>query len=148
MANVLNCGIVVSGFELLSYANFQTNTLRKGINYFKPQLWVLQYYNCSSTRKDLVLNNPRRLICHWTKKPKPNYLSIISFPSFFFFLFFSLLFLLSRDLTETSTQYKHRIRYRKIFMCCVVMATPPSQLLLEIQQTRTDSSFCFKPVAY
>ena len=29
-----------------------------------PELWVLSYHYCSSTRLKLALNNPRRLICH------------------------------------------------------------------------------------
>ena len=33
------------------------------------ELWVRWNHNCSSTRMALVLDNPWRLICHWTKKP-------------------------------------------------------------------------------
>ena len=71
VANVLDCDIVISEFEfqLSYYAHFWTNISPH------PQLWD-KYYHYSSTRMSLTLNYPRRLICHWTKKPnqtKPNW---------------------------------------------------------------------------
>ena len=42
MANVIDGNIVVSEFELLLnyYVHFQINTLKKGIDFLIPQLWV------------------------------------------------------------------------------------------------------------
>ena len=60
VANVLNCDIVVSEFELKScnYVHFQTNSLEKGINPLTPSLWLKFLNLFSSTRMDLTLDNP------------------------------------------------------------------------------------------
>ena len=50
MANMLDCGIIVTEFEfqLCYYIHFQTNTFGKGWNPFiPPQLWVKLYFNYS-----------------------------------------------------------------------------------------------------
>ena len=67
VANVLECDIVVSEFKLQSlyYIHFRCYTRRKSLNslfssamgYIVPILFLL------------ALNNPRRLICHQTRKP-------------------------------------------------------------------------------
>ena len=51
---------------------------RKGINLLFLQLLVRRYHRCSSTRRDLALNNPQRLICFSkkTKKKKNIYIYI------------------------------------------------------------------------
>ena len=44
VANVLNCDLAVSEFELqsLCYAHFRTNTLGKDMNYFSPYSYGLK----------------------------------------------------------------------------------------------------------
>ena len=65
MANVLDCGFEVSVFELQSRYYFWTNTFKKGRNPLIP-LAMSYIVPLLSSFKDvsLVLNNPRRLICH------------------------------------------------------------------------------------
>ena len=73
-ANVLGCDMVVSRFEhqLRYYVHFQTETQINSWPSIFPQLWLNSTTICTSSRMVLALNNPWRLICHWTKKQKPN----------------------------------------------------------------------------
>ena len=59
VANVLDCDIVVSVFELqlCDYIHFQANALEWVWNFLLPQLWVQEYHY-------LAPNNPLILICH------------------------------------------------------------------------------------
>ena len=59
VANVVDCHILVSKFELQSrYCfHFWIHTLRKCTN-LCPQLWIQLYYYCSLTRMAFALNNP------------------------------------------------------------------------------------------
>ena len=63
VANVVNCNIVVSEFELQSryYAHLG--------NVWTPLPPELLHHCYSSTRMALALNNPQMLMCHWEKKP-------------------------------------------------------------------------------
>ena len=68
VANLLDCYIVVSEFELqsLNYVHFWISILAKGmnslftvpINWLKSIPTVKKYFYCSPTRMTLVLNNP------------------------------------------------------------------------------------------
>ena len=63
VANVMDCGITVSRFELWShyYIHFQTNLFGKSMNPLILPLNCLDtilYLYCSSTRMALTLNNP------------------------------------------------------------------------------------------
>ena len=81
VANVMDCDIVMSKFELQSCYNvhFRSNTLREGMKPLIPQsigkiVPILSFY-----KGGLALNNPRRLICYNTKRSNqflPIYLSI------------------------------------------------------------------------
>ena len=51
-----------------------------------PELWLKWYPCCSSTRMILVLNNPRRLIYHKTKKPNQILLAALVLLSTLIFL--------------------------------------------------------------
>ena len=42
----------------------------KGMNTLISQWWVKSYHYYRSTRMSLALNNLRRFICHWIKRPK------------------------------------------------------------------------------
>ena len=71
VANVQNSNKAVNEFKLQSryYINFSSNISEE---VYKPpyprRLWVKLYHYSSSTRMYLVLNNPRCLIYHLTKK--------------------------------------------------------------------------------
>ena len=68
MAIVMDCGLVVSEFELQScyYVHFRTNTFGKGMNFFVPQAmgWTVsvRFFNKddfgikSPTKADMTLN--------------------------------------------------------------------------------------------
>ena len=62
VANVPDNNVLVSKFEHRSryYVHLPTKIIRKGMNLFIPT--AIGYR--SSTRMDLTLNNPPRLICH------------------------------------------------------------------------------------
>ena len=65
MVKALDCGIVVSKFELQSHHSLSDKS-PWGERYEHPlstQLWVKQYHYSSSRRMALALNNPRKLIC-------------------------------------------------------------------------------------
>ena len=66
VANMLNCNLKVSEFDLWSryYVHFRTNTLGKVMNPHFSQLGVKLYQSRSSKRMALALNKPQRLICH------------------------------------------------------------------------------------
>ena len=67
VTNMLDCDIIVNGFELQShyYNHFQINTLgEKGMNLIIPHLWIQKYHYCFFFKDYLALNNPQRLICH------------------------------------------------------------------------------------
>ena len=65
VTNELDCNVGVSKFEPLPrlFIHFQTNAYGKGVNPLIPTK-LSNKYNYSSTRIALVLNNPRRLVCH------------------------------------------------------------------------------------
>ena len=102
MVKAMDCGIIVSEFELQSYylVHFLINTP-------SSQLWLKLYHYCCSTKMSLALYIPRRLICHKTKKPE-NHRNVTTqlhtitritalqffslFFSFFFFFFFFFFF--------------------------------------------------------
>ena len=67
MAKVLDCDIVESSnFNFTFTFTFRLMPLEKTINPFypPPSMRENKYRYLSSTRIDLALNNPRRLICH------------------------------------------------------------------------------------
>ena len=59
----MDCGIVVSEFVLQSryYVHFRANTFEKGMKPLSSQLWVKYYHYCSSRRRNLALNNLKRV---------------------------------------------------------------------------------------
>ena len=63
IAKVADYGLEVSEFEL-SYVHFHADTFGKSMDSLIPKLSVEYYHCCPSTRRTLVLNNPRRLLCH------------------------------------------------------------------------------------
>ena len=68
----LNCILVISEFELYSRLlhlfSDKYRWKKFGPPTLSPHIWVKLYHCCSSIRIGLVLNNSRRLICHYTKK--------------------------------------------------------------------------------
>ena len=60
VANMLNCDIVVSEFNIQLHSLLGYNTLVKGMNSLITQLWFKSYHYCSSTRIALTLNNQKR----------------------------------------------------------------------------------------
>ena len=66
VANMLDCDIVVSEFELQSryYVHLRTNTLGKGINLLLPELCFKWDHYCSSTKIALAFNDLQTLMCH------------------------------------------------------------------------------------
>ena len=75
MVNVMDCGIAVSEFKLLScyYIHFQTNILGKGMRTpLSSQLWVKLYHYCSSRRMVLALNNLTKVDIPLNKETKSN----------------------------------------------------------------------------
>ena len=72
VVNVRNCDVVVNEYEIQSlyYVHFRTNTIWERNEPAKPsQLWVKSYHGYSPTIA-LVLDNPRRFICHLAKEWK------------------------------------------------------------------------------
>ena len=77
VANMLNCDVSKFKLQSRNYIHFQTNTIGKDINSLIPQLWLKIYHYCSSTKMDLALHNPWRLICHWKKKPNQTKFAVV-----------------------------------------------------------------------
>ena len=72
---VLDCGLRGSefGHQARCYVHFWSNTLGDSVNPLFPPLSVMgKIVPLLSFFNSLVLNNPRRLACHSTKKPRQN----------------------------------------------------------------------------
>ena len=80
VVKTLDCDIIVNKFELYSYYQvcFQTNTT--GESYEPPLILPSYRLNSSSTNSTsmaLALNNPWKLIHHWTKETKKKSSTVI-----------------------------------------------------------------------
>ena len=71
VANVLDCDIVGSEFELESHyhVHFQTNAPGKGMKPLIPSAMGKIARPLFSKRRASAYNNPWRLICHYTRNP-------------------------------------------------------------------------------
>ena len=111
LRGAIKCSREINEFRLQAryYIHFQTNILRKiSEPRYPSKRWVKYDHSCSSKKIASALNNPRKMICHKTKKPNLFLEELFVFYQFFFLLIFLVLSHVCRStLLISSLKYSH-----------------------------------------